>query len=333
MKDKLRMFKRIAIIFAALLLTMSIITTLVGCKEKEEQYSKDLWEDYMLEMKYVDNFKIMQFADIQARTAEACNNAFIDIKTHVEKEKPNLIVLTGDNIEDPKNEDAFNALVSNMESLNTPWAPVFGNHDANGVLTKDFMAEKFIAAENCLFYKGAQGVDGVGNYVINLTAKNNKIVYSLFLIDSNMYDGNGGYDWIHENQIDWYTSAVSRLKAINKKKVVPSLAFFHIPLQEFIDAKVSYESGESIGEWAIFNEKICPGTINSGFFDKVKELGSTKAIICGHEHINTCNIEYQGINLVYGLKSSRNSYFDSTLLGTTIITLTKKVKIYNSFFE
>lgn len=324
------MLKKLAIIFACLLLTLTLP---VGCKQKEEEYSKDLWEDYMLQLDYVDNFKIMQLADIQAHTAEACNEAFVDIKTHVEKEKPNLFVLTGDNIEIPESEEVLTALISNMESLNIPWAPVFGNHDAEGVLTKELMAEKFVAAEHCLFYKGADGVDGVGNYVVNLTAKNNKIVYSLFLIDSNMYDGADGYDWIHENQIEWYESAVNLLTEINKNKVVPSLAFFHIPLHEFNDAKTSYENGESTGGYAIFNEGVFPGTINSGFFDKAKELDSTKAIICGHEHANTCNIEYLGIRLVYGLKSSRNSYYDSSLLGTTIITLTNEVEIHNSFFE
>ncbi|MCH5166121.1 MAG: metallophosphoesterase [Clostridiales bacterium] len=317
-----------------------MLTAIVGCNygspdssSNKQEYSKDLWEEYMLQADYVDNFKIMQLADVQARTAEECNDAFTDIQKLVEKEKPNLIVLTGDNIEVPQSEDVLTALISNMESLNTAWAPVFGNHDAEGVLTKDFMAEKFIASEHCLFYKGEQDVDGVGNFVINLTTESNKIIYSLFLIDSNMYS-NGGYDSIHANQIEWYERAVNRLTEINKNKVVPSLTFFHIPLHEFNDAKASYERGESHGSFATFNEQMCPGVENTGFFNVAKELNSTKAIFCGHDHINNCDIEYLGIHLVYGLKSSKCSYYDRSLLGATMITLTSDaMEIRNSFFE
>lgn len=317
---------RIAKIFTVIFSVISMSLWFSGCATVE-------WEDYMLELEYTEGYKIMQLADIQADTSESCDNAFADIKKLVEKEKPDLIVLTGDNIDIPQNDGAFIALVSNMEDLQTPWAPVFGNHDAEGVLTKDFMAEKFLEAEHCLFYKGEEGVDGVGNYVVNLTTKRSRIAYSLFMIDSNMYDGNGGYDSIHANQIEWYERAVKKLTEINHNKVVPSLAFFHIPLHEVQDARESYERGESSG-FANFNEGVFPGTENTGFFSKAQELNSTKGIFCGHEHINTCDIDYQGIHLVYGLKSSRCSYYDSSLLGATIITLSKDgMEIRNAYFE
>lgn len=310
---------------------VALLTSLLlnGCKQAEFED----FEDYMFQIEYVENFKIMQLADIQANTSEKFDNAFIDIKKLVDKEQPDLIVLTGDNVEIPKSEDVFFSLISNMESLKTPWAPVFGNHDSEGILSKNFMAEKFIEAENCLFYKGEQGVDGVGNYVINLTTARSKIAYSLFLLDSHMYYSEGGYDSIHTNQIEWYERAVNKLTKINKNKVVPSLAFFHIPLKEFIDAKESLENGESEG-FAVFNEEISPGAINTGFFSKAQELKSTKAIFCGHDHVNNCDINYQGIHLVYGLKSSKCSYYDKSLLGATMITLTTDdIEIRNSYFE
>ena len=329
-------FRRIAI----LALTLSAIFTSLlfnGCTQlfnvsTQAEFKELQFEDYMLQIEYVDNFKIMQLADIQANTSEKCDNAFIDIKKLVDKEKPNLIVLTGDNVEIPKSEDVFYTLIANMESLKTPWAAVFGNHDSEGVLSKNFMAEKFIEAENCLFYKGEQGVDGVGNYVINLTTARNKIAYSLFMLDSNRY-AKGGYDSIHENQIEWYERAVNKLTELNENKVVPSLAFFHIPLQEFIYAKESLDRDESEG-FAVFNEEVSPGVINTGFFSKAQELKSTKGIFCGHDHINNCDINYQGIHLVYGLKSSKCSYYNSSLLGATTITLTTDdIEIRNSYFE
>lgn len=48
---------------------------------------------------YKEDFKIMQLADIQVGTIAACNDAFDEIDKMVENEKPDLIVLTGDNID------------------------------------------------------------------------------------------------------------------------------------------------------------------------------------------------------------------------------------------
>ncbi|MDE7163340.1 MAG: metallophosphoesterase family protein [Clostridia bacterium] len=311
--------------FFVLILSVSIsLTVLGGCTNATK--------DYIFELKFHNNFKIMQLADIQVANIDACNEAFVEIDKLVKKEKPDLIILTGDNLEVPQHSNVLDTLVDNMESYNIPWAPVFGNHDAEGILTKDTMADKFIAAKNCIFYKREDGVDGVGNYVINLKESGHKTAYSLFLIDSNMYDGQGGYDWIHTNQIEWYEQTVNFIKEQNGEKTVPSLAFFHIPVPEFEDARISFENGESTG-FGTFRERISPGSINSGFFSVAKELGSTKAIICGHEHINNCDILYQGIRLVYGLKSSRFSYYNEDLLGATIITLSSSaIDISNSYF-
>ena len=323
------MLKKIKIMFVLALMALVLPLSMYGCSGDGKV---DYWDGSMYFMRYSENFKIMQLADIQATNTENCDIAFIEINKLVEKEKPNLIVLSGDNVESPKSEDVLDRLIFNMENLNIPWAPVFGNHDAEGVLTKDFMAEKFIEAPNCIFHKGEEGVDGVGNYVINLKSGEG-ITYSIFMIDSQMYHVNGGYDSIHTNQIEWYESSVEKIKEMNGNKTVPSLAYFHIPLHEFADAKESFEKGESEG-FANFNEGVYPGKENTGFFSKAKELESTKAIFCAHDHVNNCDIEYQGIHLVYGLKSSRLSYYNNDLLGATITNISKNgITISNSYFK
>lgn len=319
------MSKKIISFFILVITVLISLTVFGGCNYVQK--------DYVFELDYHDGFKIMQLADIQVANVEACNTAFVEITKLVEKEKPDLIILTGDNVEVPQSIDVVDAFVAHMEQYNVPWAPVFGNHDAEGAVTKDEMADKFIAAENCIFYKGEKGVDGVGNYVINLKARKRKIAYSLFLIDSNMYDGNGGYDSIHENQIEWYKDAVGVITKQNRGETVPSLAFFHIPLPEMKDARISFESGESSG-FGVFRDIISPGSVNTGLFGVAKELGSTKAFVCGHEHTNNCDILYQGIHLIYGLKSSRYSYYDEDMLGATIITLSSNtIKVENSYFR
>lgn len=81
------MFRKIAI---TLLVVLILSTSLVLCS-----CAKVEWDDYMLKLNYSDGFKIMQLADIQAHDSERCDEAFVDIKKLVEKENPDLIVLTG----------------------------------------------------------------------------------------------------------------------------------------------------------------------------------------------------------------------------------------------
>lgn len=154
---------------------------------------------------YKDGYKIMQLADIQVGSVAACNDAFDEIDKMVAKENPDLIVLTGDNIDYYSERGTFETLVNRMEKYNIYWAPVFGNHDDEQdeslVLTKDYMARAFENAEHCLFNRGSKDITGVGNYVINLiNDKQTEIVYSLILMDSNTYRTYGdvnGWDYIY----------------------------------------------------------------------------------------------------------------------------------------
>jgi len=98
---------------------------------------------------------------------------------------------------------------------------------------------------------------------------------------------------------------------------------FHIPLVEYDDDWDCWvESGydESIGS-GVKNESVCCDDTNNGFFDLIKLLGSTKNVICGHEHLNTYSIIYQGVKLTYAIKSSEASYFNIHIQGGTILSI------------
>lgn len=80
----------------------------------------------------------------------------------------------------------------------------------------------------------------MGNYYYTVRNESGKALMSLIMMDSNSYDNeNNGYDHFHDNQIQWYENTVKQIaKEENgdKTKVVPSLAFFHIPMQEYMTA-------------------------------------------------------------------------------------------------
>lgn len=85
------------------------------------------------------------------------------------------------------------------------------------------------------------------------------------------------------------------------------MVFFHIPLQEYRTAYELYKQGSNevtyhfgiIGETMI--NQICCSNYPSKLFDKAVELGSTKAMFCGHDHYNNISLEYKGIRLTYGM--------------------------------
>lgn len=312
------------------------------------------WSDYsedgkivknsdMFYLPYKENFKIVQFADVQSSTMEQLNAAFADLDKLVAYEKPDLIVCTGDNIDSRKGhagKDVFLAFVAQMEKYGIPWCPVYGNHDAE-IITKDYMGDEFIKAKHCLFSKGPADIHGSGNYVVNLVNNDEtEIVYSIILLDSNMYrtyPEGGGYDYIYPDQIDWYASVVNDVKNQNHGKIVPSLAYFHIPLPEYWNARAalkknSQTEGDLIKSplgWGVFLEKVVSngvadisnGITNTGLFSRMVALGSTKGVICGHNHANNCDINYDGVRLCFGLKASRTSWYHETLLGCSVVTL------------
>ena len=63
------------------------------------------------------------------------------------------------------------------------------------------------------------------------------------------------------------------------------------------------------------------GVHGPNFVEKMLELGSTKAIFVGHDHINTFCVNYQGIYLCYGINSTNRVYFDNSLMGGQVISM------------
>ena len=90
-------------------------------------------------------------------------------------------------------------------------------------------------------------------------------------------------------------------------RTVPSLVFFHIPLQQYRTAYELYEAGSDEVRY-YFGEngekminKVCCSNYPSALFDRMLALGSTTGVFCGHDHYNNMSLEYKGIRLTYGM--------------------------------
>lgn len=277
-----------------------LITALAGCNTTYEKAADTM-------------FQVMQITDVHIQNDEKKDQkAFKTISAMVEAAQPDLIVMTGDITSEQENMEAFKTFCTYMEGLAIPWAFTFGNHDAEGNASKQELSDYLETLEHCIYERGDKTVDGMGNYTYNVT-HNGKTLLSLIMMDSNMYypdEAVGGYDRFHENQIQWYQNTVKSIaKQANgdETKVVPSLAFFHIPMREYKTGYDEAKKNRAIISGRRF-EKECPSNVDDGMFEAMLELGSTRGVFVGHDHMNNYSVDYKGIRLTYGLSGDHNIY-------------------------
>lgn len=318
------------------------------------------------------DLKIIQLTDVHIgggwMSAKKDSMAINAVASMITAEKPDLVIVTGD-IAYPvpfqagtlNNKYGAKIFANLMETLGVYWVPVYGNHDTEiySLYSREKISE-FYGSDDfkyCIFESGDENVDGFGNSAVLVKNSKGVITQSLFLFDSHAYVSRlyvtGKYDSMHDNQIEWYKKLVGELNAQNAEAIekgytdetekaealkkfgtVPSLAFYHIPSEEFRTAWTEYcENGRQDTE----NVKYLYGTAGEGglvvysgenpdnLFETMQELGSTKGIFCGHDHLNNFSLTYKGIRLTYGYSIDYLAYFGISKLGTqrgcTIITV------------
>ncbi|MFD2924865.1 metallophosphoesterase [Halobacillus naozhouensis] len=281
-------------------------------------------------------FKIVQFNDTQ--DDEHIDRRTIELMEKVlDSEKPDLVVLNGDNIsigcETPTEmKQAMNNVAQPMEQRSIKWAVTFGNHDEDSTpksgLDEEDMLDVYISYKHNVNTRGPKDTTGTGN--MNLLIKNskgNKAAFNLWLLDSGRYapktiagqdfSGYPTWDWLRFNQVSWYYETSKKIEQQWGRKV-PSLVFIHIPLWEHrymwfasVDGRTADDHAKAVKKHSITgerNEDECPGPFNSGLFSAMLERGDVKGVFCGHDHINTYAGNYYGIMLGYAGSTGFGAY-------------------------
>ena len=307
--------------------------------------STDTWspeDEYKLEdttilMKDPDeDFVIMNIADLHHAEYDytylnnvRANRDFYYIKMKVEELQPDLITLSGDIFCEDGGSNVYSVyrLTEYLDSLGIPWAPVFDYHDWMGNCDLNYIADVMMQSEYCLLKKGDPDL-GIANYVINICEERNgekEVVHSLLMMDT--HHGN-----VYDQQIDWYKWATAGV-AEEAGKTVNSSVIMHVPVAQYVYAydeawdaenncwKEGYEAFGSKGEGVSCEKDENGNPIDNGFFAAMKEMGTTN-VLCGHEHINSYSILYEGVRLTYCLKMGRGGYFDDAyFMGVTTLTI------------
>lgn len=273
-----------------------------------------------------DDFKILQLTDIHLGGSVLSYDK--DLKALkaayklIDYTKPDLVVVTGD-LTYPlflssfsfNNTAPVSQFAAFMRNTGVPWVFAYGNHDVENLsiankeaLNELFESLSYKTSRNLLYPYVQPNITGRNNQLVEIRNSDGSLNQALFIIDSNAYVGQGfsKYDYIHDDQVEWYKGEVERLNK-EEGKTISSLGFFHIPLQEYKTAYNLYmENSNEVKYYFGSNDEknervVCASDYPSKLFDTAVELGSTKGFFCGHDHYNNMSIEYKGIRLTYGM--------------------------------
>lgn len=291
---------------------------------------ENIVRNHKLKFRDDGSFNIIQFTDIHfvdgmsqedLKTCAVIDNVLKNVDA-------DLVVLTGDIVYGEKNKELLLKTVKLMDSYNIPWTFVFGNHDAEWGSSKEELSQVTDQSKNCIFERGDSDISGVGNHILNIyRSDKDTLAWSLFLLDSGSYNPNknvGGYDFIKRDQINWYVKQSRNIQDQYGK--VPALAFFHIPLPEYLYA---WYIDDCYGEK---REEVCCPKQNSGLFSAMLEMGNVKGVFVGHDHLNDYYTDLFGIKLCYGRATGYNTYgHEDFKKGARVIKLDQDKVSFDSF--
>ena len=286
--------------------------------------------------------------------------AIAAVAAMVTAEKPDLVIVTGDiSFAVPWSGTLDNSVAHGyfqrlMEKLGVYWTVTLGNHDSEkyNFHSRAAVAEMYSSDElrHCLFSPGPNDVFGECNHVITVKNSLGLITESFVMIDSNAYTdkdlfGLGwDYDNVHDDQVAWYKEIIEYYTAKNLETygaldesvrpdnfntgAIVSYMYMHIPPEEMRTAYVEASKGdisdhERYGIAGEDGKVVYSSEYPDKLFETILELGSTKGVFFGHDHLNSLHFTYKGVLLAYGYSIDYSAYAGGTgyQRGCTVLTL------------
>lgn len=217
-----------------------------------------------------DELEIMHITDFHIGggfwTYKRDKKSIYEVITMLQKEKPDLVILGGDNTYalfgigynggfTLNNKMVAKTLISVFEHEQVYFSTVFGNHDTEAF---DYASRQEVGNvylddtyKYCIFEEDftdedAETVPSVSNQFILVKNSEGKITKLVVLLDTNAYVDThffssvfGKYDTIHQAQIDWAAGVIKDLslkQGLLEGEYLKSLVFVHIPVGEYMDA-------------------------------------------------------------------------------------------------
>ncbi len=285
-------------------------------------------------------FRIMQITDTHYIAGDGRSKRAMDnLIQMLDKEKPDLVIHTGDIIFGKPARESFNEIFAPISECKIPFAVALGNHDDEFGLSR-LEAYNHIRTLPYCVNTPEKGIHGASNDVITLSSADGKKQWVFYLLDTlnRCHDIKiNTYDYLHFDQIQWYREQSLAFRKENGDKPIPALAFMHIPVFEHLQALEDTNKRIVGNMW----ENPCPSMINSGMFSQMQEMNDVAALFCGHEHNNDYVMKWRGKYLIYGRYSGCDTVYNNLpASGCRMIELTQGetffrtyVRVYNGGIE
>ncbi|PKS05161.1 hypothetical protein jhhlp_008529 [Lomentospora prolificans] len=213
-------------------------------------------------------------------------------------EEPDFVVINGDLITGEntfrQNSSAYvDQIVQPLLNTGTPWASTYGNHDSKFNLSRESIYRAERRHKLCYTHRMEPSLPGITNYYIPVYGDSRKApAVILWFFDSrggSSYQRSPSNDddipnWVADETAAWFTKSQKKLK---KKygRVIPSIAFVHIPPHVFLSAQASLDPRKFPG----LNEDVPvaiqgKGTEDSAFVAALKATEGLHSIHVGHDH-------------------------------------------------
>lgn len=263
------------------------------------------------------------------------------IKLSIELTNPDLIVFTGDIVEDSRigdigidgeslregvEVDSYEQTLENVkttcaaifaeaENRNIPFTVCQGNNDYSSGVTNEDWLKIYNSYENCIVFDESNDADGRIDFNLEIKASNSdKTAFNIWISDTRS-------SGVTDEQLEWYKAESSALKEANNGKPVPSILFQHVPTSDmgfFFEECNMWDEGARLegGKFYRLNKEVAGG-YNAGAFTPVtdtsaqfkawKECGDVLGAYFGHWHTEGYTGTYDGIELgmTYGCEFAK----------------------------
>ncbi len=297
-------------------------------------------------------FTVLQISDPQDDHNPAYDMLNL-IDLAVKQSDPDLIVFTGDIVEDSRIGDLFiddesgregvtaddyattlanveaacAAVFEKAESEGIPFAVIQGNNDYKSGITNEDWMRIYGEYENSLTADESTDSTGRIDYNLEIKSSDGKTVFNLWLMDTEKGS-------VNEEQLAWYKAESAKLTAENGGTPVPAFVFQHIPTDDIgnlfeecniWDEGARLNSDDGIKFYRLNKEiangynvsSVAPGTVTEQF-KAWKECGDVVGAYFGHWHTEGYTGIYDGIELgfTYGCEFAKTGPY-----GVRVFTL------------
>jgi predicted MPP superfamily phosphohydrolase len=309
------------LLLAVSLIVLSACVRSLSCRDNgEESQRRRLSLQVSASSQKKKTFKILQLADMHfgedwefGHTQDA--KTFQVLDSVIPAEKPDLIVLSGDQITanniDENATAVYRNICEHLAKHKVPWAMVFGNHDDAPLETpgeeegtilqtpaktsrEDLYHVDHSFAPLSLTEMGPKTLFGTSNYILDVhePGDGNRVALQLLFLDT----GGGSLPkQLEANQVEWFQS-----QRKEKNGQVPIVAFQHIPTKQFV---YKGEKCEGLHDDGVDTIEHDPKIV-----DALVDDGNVQLLAVGHDHGNDYCCSYKHMHLCFGRHSGYGGY-------------------------